>query len=93
MRRPCVDDSLQALNVVEIHVRRRHRKIEIVLVAKHFQLAGLREDDEFVTEVAADRPELGAHGDRFESHAIEGAQVSNEHLVIGMLRTGLIDIE
>ena len=42
LRRPFVDDRLQAGDVVEIHVGARHRHVEIVLVAEHFRLAGLR---------------------------------------------------
>ena len=54
--RPFVDNALQARDVVEIHVRRRHSHVEIVLVAEDFQFAGLREDDEFMRQVSADRP-------------------------------------
>ena len=38
-------------------------------------------------------PELRAHGDRFQAEAREGAQICDEHLVVGMLRAGLIDVE
>ena len=44
-------------------------------------------------QVAADRPGLRAHRDRFETEPREGAQISDEHLVVGVLRAGLIDIE
>ena len=44
-------------------------------------------------QIAADRPGLGAHRNRFQAHAREGAQISDEHLVVGMLRAGLVDVE
>ncbi len=46
-----------------------------------------------MAEVAADRSGFGAHRNRFQPHAREGAQVSDEHLVVGMLRAGLVDVE
>ncbi len=48
LRRPFVDDPLQAGDIVEIYVSRGHRQIEIVLVAEHLRLAGRGQDDEFV---------------------------------------------
>ena len=49
-------------------------------------LAGVGEDDELVTHVAADRAGFGGHGNRFQPHAVEGPQVGNEHLVVGDAR-------
>ena len=46
-----------------------------------------------MAEIAADRPGVGAHRDRLESHAREGAQIGDEHLVVGMPRGGAIDVE
>ena len=62
-------------------------------MAEHLALAGLGEDDELVAEVAADRPGIGAHRDRLEAEPREGAQIGDEHLVVGMPRAGLIDVE
>ena len=56
-------------------------------------LAGVGENDEFVAEVAADRAGVGAHRDRLQPHAREGAQIGDEHLVVGMPRPGGIEIE
>ena len=44
-------------------------------------------------EIAADRPGLGRHRNGFESHARKGAQVGDEHLVVGDAGGGLVDIE
>ncbi len=44
-------------------------------------------------QIAADRPRLRAHRNRFQSHAREGAQVSDEHLVVGMRSSCLIEVE
>ena len=38
-------------------------------------------------------PDFGAHRNRFQAHALERAQVSDEHLVVGMLRAGLVEVE
>jgi hypothetical protein len=46
-----------------------------------------------VAEVAADRPGLGAHRDRLQAHPRKGAQIGDEHLVVGPARRGLVDIE
>ena len=74
-------------------VRARHREVEIVLVAKHLALAGIGEDDELVAEIAADRPGIGDHRDRLQTHAREGAQVGDEHPVVGMARAVGVDVE
>ena len=62
-------------------------------MAVHLALAGVGEDDEFVRQVAADRAGVGAHRDRLQAEPREGAQVGDEHLVVGMARSGLIDVE
>jgi hypothetical protein len=46
-----------------------------------------------VGKVAADRAGLGAHRDRLQAHATEGAQVGDEHLVVGMAGGGLVHVE
>ena len=43
--------------------------------------------------VAADRAALGHHRDRAQAHARKGAQVSDEHAVIGVLGAGKIEVE
>ncbi len=55
-------------------------------MAEHLALAGLGQDDEFMAQVAADRPGIGAHRDRLQPHAVEGAQIGDEHLIIGVPR-------
>ena len=82
-RGPFVDDRLQAGDVVEIHVLAGHREIEIVAVAEDLALAGLGEDDELVGEIAADRAGFGDHRDRLQAEPREGAQIGDEHLVVG----------
>ena len=62
-----------------------HRQVEEVAVAEDLALAGLGQDDEFVAEVAADRAGVGAHRDRLQAHAREGAQIGDEHAVVGGL--------
>ena len=75
----------------EIDVGARDFEVQIVLVAKHFALAGIGQDDEFVGQIAADRAALRHHRDRAQPHARESAQIGDEHAVIGML--GALEIE
>ena len=46
-----------------------------------------------MAEIAADRSGIGAHGDRLQAQAREGAQIGDEHAVIGVARAGLVEIE
>ena len=46
-----------------------------------------------MTQIAADRPGLGAHGDRLQSHAGKNPQIGDEHFIIGQPRGRLVDIE
>jgi hypothetical protein len=46
-----------------------------------------------VAEIAADRAGLGAHRDRLQAHPREGAQIGDEHLVVGAPRRRLVDVE
>ena len=85
--------DLQTGDVVEIHVGAGHRQIQIILVAEHLGLAGRGQDDELVAHVAADRPAFRAHRDRLQAEPRKGAQIRHEHLVVGMPRAGLIDVE
>ncbi len=74
-------------------VGRRRREVEVVLVAEHFALAGVGENDELVAEVAADRAGVGLHRDRLQAEARERAQVGDEHLVVGVPCARLVEIE
>ena len=55
--------------------------------------AGGGQDLEFVTHVAADRTALGNHGDRHEPHALEGAEIGDEHGLIGALGALIVIVE
>ena len=90
-RRPLLDDRGQIGVIVDILAG--HRKIEHVAVAIDAGLAGLRQHDELVAEITADRAGLGAHRDRLQSHSREGAQVSHEHAIVGAPCAGLIKVE
>ncbi len=79
-----VDDRRQIAVIVDVGAGRRER--DEILVAVDLALAGLGEDDELVAEIAADRPGLGDHRHRFQPHAGEGAQIGDEHLVVGLAR-------
>ena len=46
-----------------------------------------------MAHVAADRPAFRAHRDRLQAEPREGAQIGHEHLVVGMPRAGLVDVE
>src|SRR5437660_202222 len=90
-RGPLLDDRREVAVVVDVLVG--YRQIEYVAVAIDAGLPGLREYDEFMAEVAADRAGFGTHRDRLQPHPRKGPQVSDEHLVVGTPRRGLIDIE
>ena len=90
-RRPALDDIGDLGVVGEVGIGARHRHLEIVAVAEHLALAGIGKDDEFVAEVAADRAGIGAHRNGLQAHAREGAQVGDEHAVVG--RPGAFEIE
>ncbi len=92
-RGPRVDDALQTRDVVEIDIRAGDLEIEVVAVAEHLALAGLRQNDELVRQVSADRSGIRDHGDGLEAEARERAQVGDEHLVVGVPRPVLVDVE
>ena len=52
------------------------------LVVEHLALAGRRQDDELVAQLAADRAGVGAHRDRAYAKALEGAQVGQHHAAV-----------
>src|SRR6185312_17503311 len=58
-RGPFVDDALHGLAAVEIDIRGRRLKAQVILVAKDLAFAGRGEDEEFMAEVAADRSGIG----------------------------------
>ena len=62
-------------------------------MAEDLALAGLGQDDELVAEIAADRAGIGPHRDRLQAQAREGAQIGDEHAVIGVARAGLVEVE
>ena len=90
-RRPFVDQRLQVGGVVDLAAE--DVLVDQPLVAEHGALAGVGQDDELVAEVAADRAGVGAHRDRLQAHAGEGAQVGDEHLVVGVRGARLVDVE
>ena len=62
-------------------------------MAEHLALAGRRQNDELVAEVAADRAGLRPHRNGGQAEPRERAQVSGELLVVGMARARLIEVE
>src|SRR4051812_17462212 len=56
-------------------------------------LAGIRQDLELVAQIAADRAGIGAHRDCLQPHPRKGAQIGNEHLVVGVPGPSLIEVE
>ncbi len=83
-RGPLVEDRLQAGDIVEIGVFGRDFEIGEGLVAEDFRFTGIGQDDEFVAVIAADRAGIGAHRDGAHAEPRKGAQIGDEHLVIGM---------
>ena len=64
-----------------------------VRVVVHLALAGRRQDDELVAEVAADRAAVRLHRDRLQPHALEGAHIRQHHRAIADHRAGIVEIE
>ena len=73
---------------IAVVIRRFGQHIAFQQIAAHENLAfaGLGQDDEFMRQVAANRPRIGAHRNGLQAHARKGAQIGQEHLPIGMLR-------
>ena len=92
-RGPDIDDSLHRVGIVEVHVGLGNLEVEIVAVAIDLALAGGGEDDELVAQIAADRPGVGDHRDGAQTHPRKGAQIGDEHAIVGMPRAGIIEIE
>ena len=78
---PGFEDARQI--AAEIGIGGWNGPVDQILIAKHLALAGFSQDDELVTEIAADRPCIGAHRHRFQPHTGERAQVGHKHAVIG----------
>ncbi|MPL93332.1 hypothetical protein SDC9_39458 [bioreactor metagenome] len=62
-------------------------------VIEDFRLAGLRQHQELMGVVAADRARVGPHRDRGQAHPLVGAQIADHVAVIGMQRVFLRQIE
>ena len=62
-------------------------------MAEHLAFAGRGENEELVREVAADRTGFGAHRNGGQAKAGERAQIGGEHLVIGVARARLVEVE
>ena len=89
--RPLLDEGVEI--PIEVDVGRRRARLQEIGVAIDAALAGLRQDDELVAQIPADRPRVGGHRDRLQPHARERAQVGDEHLVVGAPRRLRADIE
>ena len=92
-RGPALDDAADLGIVGEVGVGARHRQLEIVAMTEHLALAGIGQDDEFMAEIAADRPGIGAHRDRLQPQAREGAEIGDEHPVVSRLGTLEVEVE
>ena len=88
-----IDDLLQRRRLPARDIEALPIGFEEIAMNMDAALAGIRQDDEFVAEIAADRPGLGAHRDRLQPHAGEGAQIGDEHLVVGMPGAGGVEIK
>ena len=58
---------------------------------EHIAFTGWRQHDEFVGQVAANRPGIGLHRNGVQPHARKGAHIGNEHAVIAV--PGRIEIQ
>src|SRR6516225_7349321 len=56
-------------------------------------LASVGKNDKFMAQITADRPSLPAHRNCLQAHAVESAQIGDEHFVVRMLRAGGAEIE
>ena len=88
-----IDDLLQGRSLLARDIEACAVGHEEIGMNVNPALAGIGEDDEFVAEIAADRPGVGAHRDRLQPHAVEGPQIGDEHLVVGVPRAGRVEIE
>src|SRR5262245_18136174 len=88
-----VDDPLQAGPAVIVDVGADGIELKIALVAIHRALARLGQNDEFVAEIAADWTGIRLHGDRLQPHARVGAEIGDEHLVVGVARALKVQVE
>ena len=92
-RRKIVDDRLYNLLVVVIDIGIFEIQIEEIAINIDFALAGLGQNDEFMAEITADRAGVGAHRDRLQPHPREGAQIGDEHLIVGVFGARRVEIE
>src|SRR5689334_6679573 len=87
-----IDDLLQSRGFPADIVELLPVRVDEIAVDMNGALAGVGQYDEFVAEVATDGSGFRAHRDRLQSHARESAQVGDEHLVVGMPRSGDVEI-
>ena len=88
-----VDDRLKIRPIGVIDVGLAPCHLQEIAMYVDAALPGVSENDELVAEVAADRPGLGPHRDGLQPHAIKGAQIGDEHLVVGVPSAGGVEIE
>ena len=91
--RPLIEEPLHDRTIPEGDIGGGRVHVQIVGMAEDLALAGGGEDDEFMAEIAADGAGVGAHGNGLQAHAGEGAQIGDEHLVVGMARASRVQIE
>ena len=68
-------------------------RLQPVLMVEDIALAGGRQHDEFVGEIAADGAGIGLHRDGIQPHARKGAHIGDEHAVVAVAGAGKIQIE
>jgi len=85
------DDGGEVRLVVDVVAGDGH--VHEVAVAEDRALARFGEYDEFMAHVAADGAGVGGHRDRAQAQAVEGAQISDEHLAVGAARALDIEVE
>ena len=80
--------------VVHVDVGRLDQRLLVpYLVIEDLALAGVGEHDEFMAQLAADRPGVGAHRNGFQPHPVEGARVGDQLAQIALAPARLVEIE
>ena len=92
-----LDDPLTVLKIDQVAgsgvLGTEHVDSQEMLVTEHGALACVGQDDELVAGIAADRAGVGRHRDGLQAHPREGAQIGDEHLVVGGPPRHLVEIE
>ena len=88
---PAPEHRLEIAAVIDLGGEDVGRQPGAVAIDRRF--AGFGQDDEFVAEVATDRPGIGLHRDRLETHPGEGPQISYKHLVVGPFGADRVEVE